>query len=240
MPPTQRGAMVMLEFSNIVLARGGHKVLDGISLHIAPGERVGLIGPSGSGKSSVLKLAAGLLAPTHGVFCNRFQRTCLVFQEPRLLPWRSVLQNLSIPLRAAGHDGANADAIAGNWLARVGLSTHANAWPRQLSGGMAQRVSLARAFALEPDLLLLDEPFSALDPGLRHELGALCDAEQARTGAALLCVSHHPQELAERVDRCLLLEDGHIRPFVLPGHHVAHAAPASPMPTAPTVHASQP
>lgn len=213
-------------------------MLYGISLCIAPGERVGLVGPSGAGKSSVLKLAAGLLAPTAGVVANRFAYTGLVFQEPRLLPWRSVLDNLLIPLRAAGHDSVGAHATACDWLARVGLSAYARAWPRQLSGGMAQRVSLARAFALAPDLLLLDEPFSALDPALRSEMGALCDAELARTGAALLCVSHHLQELAERVDRCLLLERGCIRPFVLPGHRAAHAISTSHTPVALPTHAS--
>lgn len=213
----------MLELTDISLARGTQTVLDGITLCIAPGERVGMVGPSGSGKSSLLKLVAGLLQPGTGSVANGFAHTCMVFQEPRLLPWRSVRDNLCIPLHAAGHDEHVARAIASDWLGRVGLADRADAWPGQLSGGMAQRVSLARAFALSPDLLLLDEPFSALDPDLRRELGALCDAELRRTGAALLCVSHHPQELGERVDRCLLLEHGHLTPFALPGHHAATA-----------------
>lgn len=221
----------MLEFSRVVLERAGQRVLDGVDLRIFPGQRVGLVGPSGAGKSSLLQLAAGLLAPASGAVGNTFARTCVAFQEPRLLPWRSVLENLRIPLRAAGHDDAQARRIAGRWLARVGLDARAQAWPRQLSGGMAQRVSLARAFALEPDLLLLDEPFGALDPALRQELGELCDAELARTGAALLCVSHHPQELARRVDRCLRLEHGHLHPCLLPGAcagEILHATPAAP------------
>jgi len=206
----------MLEFDRVVLERGGQRVLDDVELRIAPGERVGLVGPSGTGKSSLLKLAAGLLAPASGRVANRFARTCMAFQEPRLLPWRSVLDNLCIPLHAAGHDKAGARRIATRWLQRMGLAERAGAWPRQLSGGMAQRVALARAFATAPNLLLLDEPFAALDPALRRELGALCDAELARTGAALLCVSHHPRELAERVDRCLRLEHGRLLPCALP------------------------
>ncbi|MGO1540169.1 MAG: ABC transporter ATP-binding protein [Luteimonas sp.] len=231
----------MLELAGIVLERGGRPVLDGVDLRIAPGERVGLVGPSGCGKSSLLKLVAGLLAGSAGRLDNGFGRTCLVFQEPRLLPWRSVLDNLRIPLRAAGHSTCSAEAVARDWLGRVGLAARADAWPGQLSGGMAQRVSLARAFALAPDLLLLDEPFSALDPGLRKELGALCDAELRRTGAALLCVSHHPQELAERVDRCLQLDRGQLRPCVLPGHRAAQAVVEIPhTPAAPPAQASPP
>jgi ABC-type nitrate/sulfonate/bicarbonate transport system ATPase subunit len=229
----------MLELSNIVLRRGRHHVLDGVALRIAPGERVGLVGPSGAGKSSMLKLVAGLLQPERGTCRNGFAHTCLVFQEPRLLPWRRVRDNLTIPLRAAGYDATQARAIADDWLTRVGLSGCADAWPGQLSGGMAQRVALARAFALSPDLLLLDEPFAALDPPLRRALGALCDDALARTGAALLCVSHHPDELAERVDRCLLLEHGRLRPHPLPDPRPACTVDRSP-PAAPRAQASLP
>lgn len=229
----------MLELSNIVLRRGRHHVLDGVALRIAPGERVGLVGPSGAGKSSMLKLVAGLLQPERGTCRNGFTHTCLVFQEPRLLPWRRVRDNLTIPLRAAGYDATQARAIADDWLARVGLSGCADAWPGQLSGGMAQRVALARAFALSPDLLLLDEPFAALDPPLRRALGALCDDALACTGAALLCVSHHPDELAERVDRCLLLEHGRLRPHPLLGPRSVRAVDRTP-PAAPRAQASPP
>jgi NitT/TauT family transport system ATP-binding protein len=173
---------------------------------VRPGERIGILGASGAGKSSILKLAAGLLNAQQGRLRNDFRHPVLVFQEPRLLPWCSVLENIEIPLRAARHSAADARRLALDWLQRVGLRDRDQAWPGQLSGGMAQRVALARAFALQPDLLMLDEPFSALDPGLRRSLAQSCEAGLKQTGAALLYVSHHPHELVELVDRCILLD----------------------------------
>ncbi len=201
----------MLEMRDLSLAFGPRIVLDGIRLDVRAGERIGVIGPSGAGKSTLLRLAAGLLRPDSGTCRNTFQRTRLVFQEPRLLPWRSVADNLDIALHAGGVPTDEIAARRDRWLARVGLADTARAWPAELSGGMAQRAALARALALEPDLLLLDEPFSALDPALRADLGRLC-AEQARaTGTALVCISHQPWELAGLADRILRVADGHVQ-----------------------------
>ncbi|MGB6242431.1 MAG: ATP-binding cassette domain-containing protein [Castellaniella sp.] len=200
----------MLELRDLSRSFGQRTVLDGICLTVRPGERLGLIGPSGAGKSTLLRLAAGLLRPSAGVCRNTFACTRLVFQEPRLLPWRSVADNLDIALHAHGIPAHEAATRRDSWLARVGLADAARSWPAELSGGMAQRAALARALALEPDLLLLDEPFSALDPALRADLGRLC-ADQARvTGAALICISHQPWELAGLVDRVLCVADGRI------------------------------
>lgn len=201
----------MLEMRDLHLSFGPRTVLDGIHLDVRPGERIGVIGPSGAGKSTLLRLAAGLLRPDSGTCRNSFLRTRLVFQDPRLLPWRSVAANLDIALRAGGVPAGEIAVRRDRWLARVGLSDAAHAWPGELSGGMAQRAALARALALEPDLLLLDEPFSALDPAMRADLGKLC-ADQARaTGAALVCISHQPWELAGLVDRILHVADGQVR-----------------------------
>jgi NitT/TauT family transport system ATP-binding protein len=201
----------MLEMRDLHLSFGPRSVLDGIHLDVRPGERIGVIGPSGAGKSTLLRLAAGLLRPDSGTCRNSFLRTRLVFQDPRLLPWRSVAANLDIALRAGGVPAGEIAARRDRWLARVGLSDAAHAWPGELSGGMAQRAALARALALEPDLLLLDEPFSALDPAMRADLGKLC-ADQARaTGAALVCISHQPWELAGLVDRILHVAGGQVR-----------------------------
>src|SRR5690606_9616016 len=161
----------MLELRSVSLSFGDLSILDTVDFTLRPGERVGIVGASGAGKSSLLKMAAGLLPTTSGACVNSYRHPLLVFQEPRLLPWRRVLQNVEIPLLAAGTAKQEAQARAYHWLGRVGLAASAHAWPHELSGGMAQRASLARAFALQPDLLLLDEPFSALDPALRADLG---------------------------------------------------------------------
>lgn len=203
----------MLDWHAIDLTLGGRPVLKTVDFQLRAGERVGILGPSGAGKSSLLRLAAGTLKAQHGALGNRFRHAVLAFQEPRLLPWCRVAKNLEIPLQAAGRDKAAARRGAAEWLARVGLGEYAEAWPNQLSGGMAQRVALARALAVEPDLLLLDEPFSALDPALRNALIELCRDWLDQSGAALLCVSHHPGELVGLVDRFVLLSGGTLREF---------------------------
>lgn len=207
----------MLELDEIILQRGARTLLTQANLRIEAGERVGLVGPSGAGKSSLLAVVAGSLPIQGGRIRNDFQRVGVVFQQPRLLPWRSVFDNVRIPLRAAGFGRQAALATAHDWLHWVGLGQHLHAWPRELSGGEAHRVALARAFSIKPDLLLLDEPFSALDPALRQEMRGLCNTALRITGASLLYVSHHPLDLSELVDRCINLELGRLRPYPLPG-----------------------
>lgn len=207
----------MLEMNALSLRHGAKTVLRDVDLRLRPGERLGLIGPSGAGKSSLLRLAAGLARPSGGILANGFRHPVLMFQEPRLLPWRHALDNVALPLRAAGQAPAAARALAAQWLARVGLDADRHAWPGELSGGMAQRVALARALALSPDLLMLDEPFSALDPALRRQLAACCREEVRRSGAALLCISHDPEELLGLVDRCLMVDQGRVSPIALDG-----------------------
>ncbi|MDS1139143.1 ATP-binding cassette domain-containing protein [Pusillimonas sp. SM2304] len=218
----------MLELRDVSLRFGPLSVLDQVSFVLRPGERVGIVGASGTGKSSLLKMAAGLLATSSGACINSYRHPLLVFQEPRLLPWRRIHQNIEIPLLAAGLAKQEAQARARHWLARVGLASSSRAWPHELSGGMAQRAALARAFALQPDLLLLDEPFSALDPALRADLGKLCVECVADTGAAMLCISHHPHELVDMVDRCIVIADRKITPFALEA--AASGRQAAPLP----------
>jgi len=166
-----------------VRLRGVGKVYDSgvtalgpLDLDVRRGEFVSLLGPSGCGKSTALRLIAGLGKPTSGTVevyhPDKSNRHAIgfVFQEPTLMPWASVLENVRLPLKLADIPAAASDARVREALAEVGLSDFADAYPRELSGGMKMRVSLARALVTDPDLLLMDEPFAALDEITRFRL----------------------------------------------------------------------
>jgi NitT/TauT family transport system ATP-binding protein len=154
----------------------GVVALGPIDLDVREGEFVSLLGPSGCGKSTALRLIAGLSAPTsgavrvahHGAQAGR--SIGFVFQEPTLMPWTSVRENVRLPLKLAHVPQREAEARVGEALAQVGLAEFADAYPRELSGGMKMRVSLARALVTDPDILLMDEPFAALDEITRFKL----------------------------------------------------------------------
>jgi len=156
----------------------GVTALGPFDLDVVRGEFVSLLGPSGCGKSTALRLIAGLNAPTSGTVSvahragRESARNCIgfVFQEPTLMPWTSVRENVRLPLKLAQAPAAEADARVSEALAQVGLAEFADAYPRELSGGMKMRVSLARALVTDPDILLMDEPFAALDEITRFRL----------------------------------------------------------------------
>lgn len=153
----------------------GTEALGPVDLKIREGEFVSLLGPSGCGKSTLLRIIAGLDAPSTGsVAVDARARSSrgigFVFQEPTLMPWASVRDNVRLPLRLTGDDSSAGHARIDDCLARVGLTEFAGAYPRQLSGGMKMRASLARALVTDPDILLLDEPFAALDEITRFRL----------------------------------------------------------------------
>ena len=160
----------------------GTQALLPVDLTIEEGEFVTLLGPSGCGKSTLLKMVAGLLEPTDGrlhlwrkpvaQLDESGKKMAFVFQSPTLMPWASVQTNVRLPLDLAGVPRAEADARVTEALALVGLAKFANALPRALSGGMQMRVSIARGLVTQPDLLLMDEPFGALDEITRHKLDA--------------------------------------------------------------------
>lgn len=153
----------------------GPLILKDISLTANKGEIITIVGPSGCGKSTFLRLLAGLSSPTSGhiQIALSQERPAFIFQDPTLLPWANALENVALPLRLQGADKTKRLKIAGHWLERLGLKQQATAYPRQLSGGMQMRVSIARALALQPDLLLLDEPFAALDALSRNHLNEI-------------------------------------------------------------------
>jgi NitT/TauT family transport system ATP-binding protein len=157
---------------------GGVMALGPLDLDVGKGEFVSLLGPSGCGKSTALRLIAGLNAPTSGTVgvshrpgqLRAGQAIGFVFQEPTLMPWTTVAENVRLPLKLSHAPVAQANARVEQALAQVGLSEFADAFPRQLSGGMKMRVSLARALVTDPDILLMDEPFAALDEITRFRL----------------------------------------------------------------------
>ncbi len=176
----------MLELRNISHSFADRTVLENISFTLEPGQRIALMGPSGCGKTTLLKIALGLLKPTAGQVTNSFRRPCAVFQEPRLLPWRTALENITLVLG----DGKGALPRALGALEQMELGSAAKKYPRELSGGMQQRVAIARALAAGPDLLVLDEPFKGLDEALRLRVLETV----ASTEAAVLLVTHEEWE----------------------------------------------
>jgi sulfonate transport system ATP-binding protein len=186
-------------------AFGSHVVLDGVDLEMAEGEFVALLGRSGSGKSTFLRVLAALDPEAQG-FVRVPERRAVVFQEPRLLPWQRVLRNVTIGLPGATDSRRRAMAA----LEEVGLADHARAWPRTLSGGEAQRAALARALVREPQLLLLDEPFGALDALTRIKMHGLLRELYRRHRPAVLLVTHDVDEAVLLADRVIVLTDGRI------------------------------
>ncbi|MGO1502706.1 MAG: ABC transporter ATP-binding protein [Marinobacter sp.] len=192
----------MINLHNASLELGPNKILEAISLCVQPGESVCLVGPSGCGKTSLLRLAAGLVDISGGSVENRFVCTAAVFQEPRLLPWRRMLDNIALGLKARGVPRKERLEKARELAGSVGLADQYTLFPHELSGGMQQRVALARALAVGADFLLLDEPFSALDVGLRNEAQELVQRLVVDRGIASLLVTHDLTEalrLAHRV-----------------------------------------
>lgn len=181
-------------------------VLQHIDLSISAREAVALVGPSGCGKTTLLNLAAGLLMPWDGEVYNGFQRTGVMFQQPRLLPWLNTRDNIALSLKAQGTSRADREELAGQLAANMGLTPDdLDKHPAELSGGMQSRAALARAWAIQPDLLLLDEAFSALDIGLKAELYQLLLRHRTQHHTAVLMVTHDLMEAVRLADRIVVL-----------------------------------
>lgn len=190
----------------------GRSPLGPLTLDVGPREIVALVGASGAGKSTALRLLAGLEQPASGSVIRPKSRTGFVFQSPTLMPWADARTNVALPLELSGTPAAEARQRADEALAAVGLGDRTTARPRQLSGGMAMRVSLARALSIQPDLLLLDEPFAALDSitrrGLIEDLHRLWVARPM----AVVFVTHDVEEAAYLAGRVVVLSatDGRV------------------------------
>ncbi|MYS95008.1 MULTISPECIES: ABC transporter ATP-binding protein [Streptomyces] len=180
----------------------GRAVIDDLRLDVRPGEFVALLGRSGCGKSTLLRILAGLDRDIEGTVLVP-RRKAVAFQAPRLMPWKKVWRNVLL-----GLPGKPERAVAEQALDEVGLGHRSAAWPKTLSGGEAQRASLARALVREPDLLLLDEPFGALDALTRIKAQRLVGELWQRRGCAVLLVTHDVEEAVLLADRVLVMDGG--------------------------------
>jgi NitT/TauT family transport system ATP-binding protein len=195
--------------------RGDLLAVDDLSLDIAQGEIVAVLGKTGCGKSTMFNLIAGLIEPTSGTvrvsghdpfrdFDFFRGKVGIVFQGDRLMPWRTALANVLLGLQILDAEPARAEAVARGWLERLGLKGHENDYPHALSGGMRQRVSIARAFAVEPDLLLCDEPFSSLDEMTARDLRAEFVRLVRQSNKTAVFITHQISEAVEIGDRVLV------------------------------------
>jgi NitT/TauT family transport system ATP-binding protein len=211
----------LIEFQNVtrrfLLPQGEVTVLENISFSAMEGEFITIVGPSGAGKSTLLRMMNGLLAPSEGriLYNGTVQRginfeTAMVFQNFGLLPWLTVSENIELGLEARTKDAAFRKAQVNRYITKVGLEGYEEAYPRELSGGMKQRVGLARALVVEPSLLLMDEPFSSLDVltsiNLRNELLDMW-SDRENVVNTMIMVTHNIEEAIELSDRILILSN---------------------------------
>lgn len=195
--------------------RGEFTAVDKLSFEIGRGEIVAVLGKTGCGKSTMFNIVAGLIEPSAGqarvVGHNPFKefdffrgKIGIVFQGDRLMPWRTALDNVLLGLQILHADPKKSEEIARGWLARLGLSGHENDYPHALSGGMRQRVSIARAFAVNPDILLCDEPFSALDEMTARDLRAEFVRLVRQNNKTAIFITHQLNEAMEIGDRVMV------------------------------------
>jgi NitT/TauT family transport system ATP-binding protein len=204
-----------LTLHGVVKRFGTHTVIDRVSLDVETGTFVSIVGPSGCGKSTLLNIIAGLLPMSSGrvdVFGEPLtginRRATYMFQQDALLPWKTVLGNVRFGLTLRGDDGADALARAQTWLERVGLKGCGDLYPHQLSGGMRKRVALAQCWIVQPDLILMDEPFSALDVHTRLRMESEILGLWAGSGTTVVFVTHDLEEAIALSDQVFLLSAG--------------------------------
>jgi NitT/TauT family transport system ATP-binding protein len=193
----------------------GYTAVSGVNLDVAEGEFVAVVGPTGCGKSTLLNVAAGLLAPTAGsvrafgeTLDSINRRAGYLFQSEALMPWRTALHNVTAGLEFRGVAAREARLRAGDWLRRVGLTAHGHKYPHELSGGMRKRVALAQTLILDPKILLMDEPFSALDVQTRSLMENELLALWAQDRKSVMFVTHDLEEAISLSDRVVVMSAG--------------------------------
>ncbi len=216
----ERPALTIQKVSKIFPADNGYlNVLDNVSFDIAPAELVCLLGPSGCGKTTLLKLIAGFMTPSAGIIrvdgrtvTSPGPDRCVVFQEDALFPWLTVIENIAFGAKKLMH-GSRLVKEVHRYLEMVGLSAFKDYLPREISGGMKQRVALARVLILQPQVLLMDEPFGALDAQTREDMQSLMLCLWEKLSHTIVFVTHDLVEAITLADRILVMgtNPGHIR-----------------------------
>jgi NitT/TauT family transport system ATP-binding protein len=207
--------MSAIGFTHVTRRFGSYTAIQDVDFEVRPGSFVSVVGPSGCGNSTLLNLAAGLTQPTSGTV-NIFdqpltglnRRAGYMFQQDALLPWKTVLGNVTLGLRFRGVDGRVAEAQARDWVVRVGLEHFVDAYPAQLSGGMRKRVAMAQSWIVDPAILLMDEPFSALDVHTRHRMEGELLALWTASPKTILFVTHDLEEALALSDEVIVLSAG--------------------------------
>jgi NitT/TauT family transport system ATP-binding protein len=207
--------MSAIGFDGVTRSFGAYTAVRDIDFEVRPGSFVSVVGPSGCGKSTLLNLAAGLIQPTSGTIrifdqplegLNR--RAGYMFQQDALLPWKTVLGNVTLGLRFRGVDSRAAEAQARDWVVRVGLDRFVDAYPAQLSGGMRKRVAMAQSWIVDPSILLMDEPFSALDVHTRHRMEGELLSLWTASPKTILFVTHDLEEALALSDEVIVISAG--------------------------------
>lgn len=194
-PTAPRG----VEFRSVDLVRRGRLLVSSLTLSVKPGESLAIMGPSGAGKTTLVRTAAGLAPPSAGAVVRPRGRVATVFQDPRLLPWRTALANVELVL------DRSEQRLARHWIERVGLADALDVYPTALSGGMRQRVAIARALAYQAPLVVVDEPFAHLDTVTAQDLRQELSRQLESTGATVLWVTHDPAEAEAVAHRTLVM-----------------------------------